>query len=429
MANLAIRGGKIFRTKPFSSWPIHGEKELSEVTEVLESGNWSYHARKCDKQTSFAEKFARFHDAKYGICTSNGMSALEVSLKATGVGVGDEVIVPALTFVATASVAIFLGATPVFVDIDADTYCIDINKIKQAVTDKTRAIIPVHLYCSVADMDEIMKIASKNNLVVIEDCAHAHGSKWRGKGVGSFGATGCFSFQQSKTMTAGEGGIITTNDNVLEETCTSLTDCGRVRKNDKNAQNMLGWNYRMTEFQAAILLGQLERLPEQVRKREENGRYLSERLVKIEGIRPLKRDERITRQSYYYYILKYDKEKFEGIHRDRFLRALYYEGIPCERIYEPVYKDPLYKPEWQKLPVSQNSNMMHPNYSSVNCPVTEKASYEEAIAISHNVLLGEREDIDDVVGAIEKIRDNLHELQKSDSYFRKALRVTRRYVA
>jgi dTDP-4-amino-4,6-dideoxygalactose transaminase len=426
MTKLAIKGGKAVRTKPFSPWPLWGEKERTELLEVLESGNWSYHARKHEKQTELAKRFARFHDADYGVCTSSGAAALTVSLRAAGVETGDEVIVPALTFVATASAAMSIGATPVFVDVDSNSYCIDVDRVQEALTERTKAVIPVHLYSSIADMDRVTKVAEENDLVVVEDCAHVPGSKWRGKGVGSIGTLGCFSFQQSKIMTAGEGGMITTSDKKLEELCTSFVDCGRTRKGDKHAQNALGWNYRMTEFQAAILLGQLQSLPSNIAKAEKNAEYLTQKLGAIDGTKPLKKDDRVTRQSYYYYVFKYEKRSFGEVPRDRFMAALFFEGIPCERIYEPVYKDPLFKMEPNKWPLSGMPNRV--SYSSTSCPISEKASYEEAVAIPHVVLSGTKEDMDDVVAAIEKIKNDAHALHESDSSLLKAVRAFRKYA-
>lgn len=429
MTKLAIKGGKAIRNRPFSPWPLWGEKEQTELLEVLKSRNWSYHARKHDKQTELVKRFAHFQDANYGVCTSSGAAALEVSLRAAGVEAGDEVIVPALTFVATASAALSIGAVPVFTDVNSDSYCIDVDKVQEALTERTKAVIPVHLYSNIADMDGVTRIAEKNDLVVVEDCAHVPGSKWRGKGVGSIGALGCFSFQQTKIMTAGEGGMIITSAKELEERCTSLVDCGRVRKGDRHAQNAIGWNYRMTEFQAAILLGQLQSLPGNIEKTGPNAEYLSQRLRRIEGIRLLKKDERVTKQSYYYYIFKYDKGSFSEVPRDRFMAALYFEGIPCESIYEPVYKSPLFKMEPDKWPSSGIPISGQSSYSSVSCPIAEKASYEEAVAIPHVVLLGSKEDVDDIIAAIEKVKDNAIELCKRDSSLLKAMRAFRKYTS
>lgn len=426
MTKLAIKGGKATRNRPFGQWPRWGEREQTELLEVLKSGNWSYHARRHEKQTELAKRFANYHDANYGICTSSGAAALTVSLRAAGVEAGDEVIVPALTFVATASAAMSIGATPVFVDVDPNNYCIDVGRVQEALTERSKAIIPVHLYQSIADMDKVTKIAEENEMAVIEDCAHVPGSKWREKGVGSIGTLGCFSFQQSKIMTAGEGGMILTNDKELEELCTSLVDCGRTRKDDKHAQNTIGWNYRMTEFQAAVLLGQLQSLSDKVARTEKNAEYLSQKLRRIDGIKPLERDQRVTRQSYYYYVFKYEKKAFCEIPRERFMAALFFEGIPCERIYEPVYRSPLFKMEPNKWPLCGMPNPV--SYSSTSCPISEKASYEEAVAIPHVVLSGASEDMDDIAAAIEKIRTNSEELHKADSGLNKAIRAFRKYA-
>lgn len=428
MAKLAIKGGKAVRNRSFSEWPVWGEKEQKELLEALNSGNWSYHARKHEKQTEFAQKFARFQDANYGVCTSSGAAALEVSLRAAGVEVGDEVIIPALTFVATASAALLIGAVPVFVDVDPGNYCVDVSRVKEALTEKTKAVMPVHLYCRIADMDELMQVAEKNSLVVVEDCAHVPGSKWRGKGVGSIGTAGCFSFQQEKLMTAGEGGMIIMSDDALEERCSSLVDCGRVRRDDKHAKSALGWNYRMTEFQAAVLLGQLERLPSVLSRIEENAEYLSEKLKKIEGILPLEKNDKVTKQSYYNYVLRYDPKSFAEVPRERFMAALFFEGVSCGSIYDPVYKSPLFTMEqghWPLLGILGHGQL---DYSSVRCPVAEKATYEEAVTIPHMVLMGTKEDIDDVVAAIEKIRENADELNKADSGLLKVTRAFRRYA-
>jgi dTDP-4-amino-4,6-dideoxygalactose transaminase len=427
MAKLAIKAGSKTRNKPFPAWPIVEKKDETELLEVLRSGNWSYRSEKHEKQTEFAEKFAQFQNSRFGICTNSGSSALAVSLKAAGVKAGDEVIVPALTFVATASAALFTGAKPIFVDVCENSYCIDPNKIQDALTVKTRAIVPVHLYSNVADMDRITQIAREKDLAIVEDCAHAHGAKWRGKGVGSIGTLGCFSFQQSKLMTAGEGGLITTNEQALEESCTSLVNCGRVRENDKFAKNVIGWNNRITEFQSAILLCQLERLPGQIEKRKENADYLSNKLQKIQGIEPLRPDDRITRQSFYYYVFKYNKENFKNVPLERFIGALNFEGIPCDKIYEPVYRSPLYAADSHEGP-----NVHEPRNGEtglkISCPVAERASSEQAVIIPHWVLLAEKSDMDDVASAIEKIQENADELKQTESKSTRVLRFARKSI-
>lgn len=396
-ASLAIEGGEPVRRAPFPPWPAYDDREVRAVQEVVESRNWGGFPSPNVKASQFAEAFASYHTARYGICTSSGTTALEVALKAAGVKPGDEVIVPALTFMATAAAALYIGAVPVFADIDPGTWCIDPDEVEKAVTEKTTAIVPVHLGSRMADMDRIMAIAQRHGLKVIEDCAHMHGGFWRGKGAGSIGHLGCFSFQTSKLMTAGEGGLILTNDDELEERCQSYINCGRTRPSDRHVgpREVLGWNYRMTEFQAAILVVQLERLKEQLTLRDENTQYLTARLQRIEEIATLRQDERMTTRSGYGFVFKYIPEAFGGTPRNTFVAALQAEGILCYGpFYEPVYKSPLFACEDAPMSV---------DYSETFCPVAERAAYHECVWLPHQLFLGAREDVDDVVAAIEKV--------------------------
>lgn len=404
MPKLAVKGGKALRQKAWPPWPQFDERELRAVQEVVESRNWGGFPSPNVKAAQFAQRFAAAHTARYGICTSSGTTALEVALKAAGIKPGDEVLVPALTFMATAAAALHIGAIPVFVDVDPDTYCMDPAQAEEAITERTKAIVPVHLGSRMADMDRVMGIAGRHNLKVVEDCAHMHGGFWRDKGAGSIGHLGCFSFQTTKLMTAGEGGIIITDDEELEERCQSYINCGRIRPSDKHISpgTALGWNYRLTEFQAAILLVQLDRLGEQVERREKNARYLSHRLDQIEGIATLKLDERITRLSGYGYVFKYNQEHFQGVPRDAFVRALQAEGVPCYgAFYEPVYKSALFG--WRDAPVPVD-------YSQTRCPVAERAAYQESVWLPHQLLLASEADMDDIADAIIKIRENIGEL-------------------
>ena len=394
---LAIEGGTPVRSRFFPSWPVWDDREVQAVRKVVESGNWGGFPSPNVKAAEFAQAFASYHTARYGICTSNGTTALEVALKAAGVGPGDEVIVPPLTFMATAAAALYLGAVPVFADIDPDTWCIDAGEVEKALSQRTKAIVPVHLGSRMADMDRIMAIARRYSLKVVEDCAHMHGGFWRGKGAGSIGDLGCFSFQSSKLMTAGEGGIILTSDEELEERCQSYINCGRARPTDRHVgpQEALGWNYRMTELQAAILLVQLERLKEQAPIRDENVQYLTARLQGIEGVSTLKQDDRMTTRSGYGVLVRYTPEAFRGTPRDTFVAALLAEGIPCfGGFYEPVYKSPLFG--WRDAPVAVD-------YSETFCPVAERAASHECLWLPHQLFLGSRQDMDDIAAAVEKV--------------------------
>ncbi|MCD6563709.1 MAG: DegT/DnrJ/EryC1/StrS family aminotransferase [Thermoproteales archaeon] len=402
MSNLAVKGGSPLRTKPWPKWPIFDEREKRNLIEVLESGLWGIGG---SKNEEFAKKFAEYQGAKYGVTCVNGTIALEIALRALGIGYGDEVITTPYTFIATAQSIIYVNAKPVFVDIEEDTYNIDPKKIEEAITDKTKAIMPVHIGGAPANMDEIMKIAKKYDLYVIEDAAQAHGAKWGDKGVGSIGDFGTFSFQSSKNITSGEGGIIITNSEDLAEKAWSYMNCGRVRKGLWYRHVILGANYRMSEFLAAILLAQLERADELFKKRERNAEYLAKRLREIEGVEPLNYPEK-ARSAYHLFIFKYRKYYFENLPREKFIEALNAEGIPVS----PGYTIPLYK-----MPAIQEYNFpgfgkLGKMYDGLSLPVTEKACKEEALWLKQTIFLAEKEDMDDIADAIIKIKRNIKEL-------------------
>lgn len=261
----AVLGGEPVGRLPDAQWPVYGGRERELLSQVLDSGEWAYDG---PLEADFERRFAEVQTARYGLCVANGTVALQLALEALDVGVGDEVIVPGFTWQATAAAVLDVNAVPVLVDSEPETYCIDPSLVEAAITPRTRAIIVVHLYGSLTDMDSILDIARRHNLYVIEDCAHSHGSQWNGRGAGSLGDIGCFSFQLSKTLTAGEGGFVTTNDPSLRELLYSLRNCGRRRAGagDEHWRPIQSGNYRMTEWQAAVLLGQLERFEDQARR-------------------------------------------------------------------------------------------------------------------------------------------------------------------
>ena len=326
MQKLAIQGGKPCRditSNPWPKWPVWGKEEEVALIEVLNSGVWSYNG---PKETEFNKLFAEFTGTKYSICTVNGTVTMQLALEAMGIGVGDEVIVPGITWQATAATVIDVNATPILVDVLEDTWCIDPAAIEKAITPKTKAIMVVHLYGAFADMDAVMEIAMKHSLHVIEDCAHKHGGEWKGKKAGSIGDVGSFSFQLSKHLTAGEGGSMTTDDSDLAEKLDALRNCGRRPEGDSliGADKGIGdygddgnfiqsGNLRITEFQAAILIEGLKRLPEQNATRDANGAYLNGLLKEIPGVVPLKRDARETKKAYFNFAFRYDKNKFKGL--------------------------------------------------------------------------------------------------------------------
>jgi dTDP-4-amino-4,6-dideoxygalactose transaminase len=406
---LALNGGSPIRKEPFPQWPIFNQDDEKMLIEVLHSGNWGRHAGVyVDK---FEASFAEYLSSPYCIAVMNGSVALRIALMAAGIQAGDEVIVPAYTFIATASSVIEVNAVPIFVDIDPQTYCLSLKEVEEAITERTRAIIPVHFAGQAVDMDALINIARKNNLIVIEDAAHAHGAEYKGQMLGTIGELGCFSFQSSKNLTAGEGGAIVTNNDHFERICRSLHTCGRFPESAWYEHYLPGGNYRMTEFQAGMLLSQLERLDEQTRIRDYNGQYLNRKLADIPGIHPLKRGFGETRHSYHLYIFRYVSEEFDGLSRERFLEALSAEGIPNLAGYgKPLYQQELFK-NLEFGPFT-GYRLYNPdlNYQDIQLPVTEQACFHEACWIPQSVLLGTEQDMDDIVNAIIKIYTNRGEL-------------------
>jgi dTDP-4-amino-4,6-dideoxygalactose transaminase len=411
MPRLALAGGPPVRSDPFPAWPVWDDTDRNRLLAVLGSGEWGGFPFPNRWAEEAASRFAASHGARHGVAVANGTVAIEVALRAAGIAAGDEVIVPAYTFEASAAPVLRLGAVPVFVDVRPDTYCIDIAAAEAAVTPRTRAILPVHLAMSMADMDGVGALATKHGLVVVEDCAHAHGAAWRGRGAGSLGDAGAFSLQTSKLVTTGEGGLVTTSDDRLLEAALSYVNCGRASHTDRFGQRLLGFNYRMTELQAALLIGQIERLPEQTAHRARRAARLAEGLGAQPGMRLLARDERQTTQAFYHFVFKYDGSAFGGVPRDRFVAALEAEGIPCDGLfYEPVYKSALFPVRPAEFPALGGQVP----WAGLRCPVAERAAYEESVWIPHRVLLGTNADVDAVVEAVAKIAASPDELRAAD---------------
>jgi L-glutamine:2-deoxy-scyllo-inosose/3-amino-2,3-dideoxy-scyllo-inosose aminotransferase len=405
MANLALKGGTPIRTKPFTSWPIIGDEERKLLLEVFDSGVWSFGG---PKEAEFAKKFAAFTGAKEALCVANGSISLEIALRAVGVGPGDEVIVPALTWHATAWAVVQVGATPVFADISEKDWCIDPAQIRAKITPRTKAIIPVHLYAQIAEMDEILEIAKKHNLFVIEDCAHTHGSRWGDKGVGVLGNIGSFSFQQSKGMTGGEGGILTTNDDELAYRIYGLKNCGRPWKDGRAG---FGGNYRITEFQAAVLLPQLARFEKQLDTKNENLKILREKLRKVPGITILEPKSKVTRQGLYGFGVRYNPEAFGNLPQDIVVSAIKAEGVPIQVPYNIVYKSGLWTPGAKLVNFGKGVNAAERLGLNSDCPVAERTSYKEGLVLLHHLFLGTSADMDDIVAAFEKVQKNASELR------------------
>jgi dTDP-4-amino-4,6-dideoxygalactose transaminase len=407
---LALRGGSPVRTTPFTSWPEHGIAEEEAVVRAVRSGKWG--RQEGSEVAQFEQDFARYHDSTYGIAVLNGSISLKIALLAAGIQAGDEVIVPPYTFLATASVVVEVNAVPVFVDVHPDSYCLDPIKVEAAITPRTKAIMVVHLGGLAADMDALIAIAKKHNITLIEDAAHAHGGEYKGKKLGSLGDMGSFSFQSSKNLCSGEGGLITTNNTKLEEIARSIHNCGRSAGGAWYGHQILGGNNRLSEIQGALLSAQLTRLEAQTKRRDANGRYLNEKLGEIPGLSPLPRDQGETIHPYHLYVFRYNANAWDGIPRARFLEAMIAEGIVVSGGYTvPLYEQPVF--QYKRFGPYSGANGYDADLAAnaARCPVTEKASREEGCWLTQNYLLGTQEDMDDIVRAAAKVYENRQDLR------------------
>jgi dTDP-4-amino-4,6-dideoxygalactose transaminase len=415
MSGLAILGGEAVRRKPFSPWPQYQPSDIERVVKQIESRHWGGFPVPSPVAGPFAQRFAEVHGAKYGLPVTNGTVAIMVALQAAGIRFGDEVIVPAYTWDGTAAAVLFAGGIPVFADIDPDTYCLDAESALRAITSRTKAIVPVHLAMRFADMDGLLRLATDHNLKVIEDCAHAHGGQWKGQGAGSMGDIGCFSFQESKLMTAGEGGMVITNRLDYYEAMQTIVNCGRASLTDEYGIKMLGGNHRMTDLQACLLVGQLEMLPAFREKRTKNAALLTRLLGEIEGVRPLPPQRGMTQETLYNYVFQYRPAREPAPHRDLFVAALEKEGIPCDgRFYEPVYQSDLFYATPENCPQLVLGREQPVDYSRVHCPVSERAAYEEAVWLPQFLLIGDQGDVEDVARAVAKVASAREELAAQD---------------
>lgn len=422
MSKLAILGGPKTRTESYPQWPVWDERDVRAVAEVVRSGRWGGYPYPGPKTAELAKKFAELQGGGYAVPMINGTVTMEVALRAASIGWGDEVIVPAYTFQATASAPMGAGAIPVIVDIDPKTYCIDAKAAAKAVTPKTKAIIPVHLGSNMADMDAIMELAGKHNLIVIEDCAHAHGAKWRGKGAGTIGHFGSFSLQSSKTLTSGEGGILLCRTPEHAALAVSVIDCGRPHAlggggEESTGLSMQGANYRLSELQAALALVGIERFPAQAKQREEMAAYMDEALSEVKGVKVLNHDERHTTRSFYRYIFAIDPQEF-GMEHDLLCGALDAEGIDCWTGYNAMNNYDLFQPQKSSLAVP-NAFPEYFKFSEMSLPEASRACEHEAVWLEESVFRAGPKGIDDAVAAIKKIQRNAAELNAAADELRK----------
>lgn len=396
----AIIGGTPVREgKSWPAWPQHdkAERELLEAT--LVSGQWS--SAHGEHVPRFAADFARSQGARHGLALTNGSHALETALAASGVGEGDEVILPALTFVTTATAVLAVNGVPVLVDVDPESLCIDVTAVDQAVTDRTRAVVAVHLAGVACDLDALVDLCERRDLVLIEDCAHAHGTRWRGRGVGTFGSFGAFSFQESKLMTAGEGGVLITDHDELRRKAWSYANCGRVEGEHWYKHVAYGTNLRMTEWQGAVLRAQLQRLPEQHRIRDERASLLNAEIKRVPGLRPQLEDPRIDTRGRFIHVLHYNPAEFAGLPVSGLVLALAHEGILAGEAYPSLNTLELFR----EAAFGRRLRLSGPaiDYGALRLPQAEAAT-TGSVWLDHRMLLAEPDDVLDVVRALERIR-------------------------
>lgn len=414
----AILGGPAVRSNGWPSWPIwNPETDEQRVLEVLRSGVWS----RSKTVAEFEQRWAETVGARRCLTTVNGTNALVCSLANLDIGFGDEVIVPPYTFIATVQAILLNGAMPVFVDTDRETFQIDAEKIEDKITSRTKAILPVHIYGLPADMIRIMEIANKHDLVVVEDACQAWLAEIDRQQVGTFGNSGCYSFQNSKNLPMGEGGAIVSDDEEFMDRCYSYHNLGGAYGSVSGAPGagrlMLGNKLRLSEYQAAIGLAQLERLEEQTRRRSENAEYLKSQIKDIPGIVPYKLYDSVTRAVFHLFPFRYQKEQFKGLSRATFLKALRAEGIPNGDGYSTLNDQPYLEHALN----TKNFRQAYPrhmldfeNFLERNqCPENDKLCNEEAVRLSQWMLLGNRSDMDDITAAIEKIYNNAEKIKQA----------------
>jgi dTDP-4-amino-4,6-dideoxygalactose transaminase len=409
MSELAVLGGHPIRTDPYPRWPVFDESEIEAVTKTVLSGRWGGSPYPGPNTAEFAAKFSAMQGGGFAVPMINGTITMEVALRAAGIGWGDEVVVPAYTFQATAAAPMTAGAIPVIVDISPHNYCIDPQAIANAITEKTKAIIVVHLAAQMADMDAIMDIADSNGLIVIEDSAHAHGARWRDQGSGTIGHFGSFSLHSAKILTTGEGGVLLCQDEEMAELAASIIDCGRAKDVEKKNFTM-GVNYRWSELHAALGLVALERFPAQMAQRAEMAEYLEECLQDFTGIYPLKRDPRQTRRSQYRYIFKIDTDYF-GCNNDTFCYTLVAEGLPVDTGYPAMHRYDLFQPQLSRLPVPA-AFPEYFNFDEMSFPVAEVASERESVWMGEAIFRSGKKGVDDLVAGLRKMDDNREQLAK-----------------
>jgi len=404
VSKLALLGGPpVFEQQLHWSafWPPLDDVTAKRLQELYYSRRWTAFD---ESEPEFAQAFADHHGARHGIFSVNGTVTLHCALGACGIGEGHEVIVPPLTWYATAQAVRHVGARPVFVDIDQDTLCIDPEKISAAITGRTKAIIPVHAYGSMADMDKIMAIAQRHDIRVIEDCAHMHGGVWDGKGIGSIGNVGSFSFQHTKTMSSGEGGICITNDSEVADRLFRMKHIG-YGINDSPRQlksgpptGLLCYNFRSTAFHPVILREQLNSLVGRLERYERAVNYLEERLRKSTKIRFQKRGRKADLQGRFGWVMIFDDPLYNEVPIKSIQDAMIAEGLPVFWSEGPIYKSKFWNVEPENYRIPQE------------CTATEHAC-SKMVWLLHPYLGLDSFQLEKIADVIEKVTSGIDALR------------------
>lgn len=417
---LALHGGDPVRTTHWPLWPQPASEAAQQLTEVLYSGRWSISGpyRGTDtKERTFARMFARWNDVEHCVPTASGTAGLMISLEACGVGAGDEVIVPGISWVATASTVLAVNAVPVFVDVDPDTLCMDPAAAEAAVTPDTKAIVVVHLYSALADMDALRDLARRHDLTLIEDAAQAHGAVYRGARAGTMGRAGAFSMHHTKVLTCGEGGAVVTADPELARRMAELRADGRHQPELPpplhemelvTTGTLMGSNRALSEFHAAVLIAQLGRLDRQNEQRAIQASVLEKALADL-GFATQRTSDGTEQRTYFGFVIRLPEE-FDGIGTAAAGAALSAElGLPVKPVYPAIPASPLYWPGSRRRFDLGAEHRRRIDRARHRLPVSERAAARH-LTFHHSALLGERSDVDDIVAALGKLRDHRAEL-------------------
>lgn len=364
----------------FPEWPQYDDDERTGLIRALEQGQWWRMGG--TEVDSFEREFADFHGSPHALAVTNGTHALELALQCLGAGPGTEVIVPAFTFISSSQAAQRIGAVAVPVDVDPDTYNIDVAAVTAAITPRTRVIMPVHMAGLVADMDALGKVSADTGVPILQDAAHAQGARWQGKRIGELGSVAAFSFQNGKLMTAGEGGALLFPENGLYEAAFLRHSCGRPRADRRYLHQVAGTNMRLNEFSAAVLRAQLRRLPAQTALRDERWALLSRLLGAVDGVVPQGGDVRADQNTHYMAMFRIPGITEEG--RNALVDRLVAAGLPAFAAFRAVYRTDAF---WEIGAPDESVAQI-----AERCPHTEAIS-TDCVWLHHRVLLADEPEL------------------------------------